>query len=90
MARRTDANQAEIVQALRMAGCTVHSLHAVGHGCPDLLVGHGGRNYLLEIKAANGRLRQSQERWIEAWRGQVAVTRSVEDALVAIGILEDM
>lgn len=38
-AARTDRNQAEIVKALRAAGCSVQCLHAVGGGVPDLLVG---------------------------------------------------
>lgn len=89
MPRRTDANQADIVQALRLAGCTVHSLHAVGHGCPDLLIGRGGENYLLEVKTDDGTLRWSQQQWIAKWRGQVAVVRSVEEALVVLGVLEE-
>lgn len=45
MAKRTDGNQAEIVRALRSAGATVQTLHTVGKGCPDLVVGFRGNNY---------------------------------------------
>ena len=86
MARRTDANQRDIVAALRMAGCTVHSLHAVGQGCPDLLIGRADKNYLLEVKTEEGKLRRSQEQWIAKWRGHVAVVRTIEEALEAVGL----
>jgi len=42
MAKRTDKNQAMIIAALRAAGCSVQSLHAVGQGFPDLCVGVPG------------------------------------------------
>jgi len=87
MAKRTDGNQAEIVQALRRVGCTVQDLHAVGHGCPDVVVGRAGQTYLLEIKNGDrARLNSREQRWHNEWRGQVAVVRTVEDALRAVGI----
>ncbi len=49
-AANVDRNQPEIVAALRAAGATVEYLHAVGGGCPDLLVGYRGANYVLEVK----------------------------------------
>jgi Holliday junction resolvase len=49
-AARTDSNQTEIVAILRSLGCSVQMLHAVGAGCPDLLVGVAGQNLLIEIK----------------------------------------
>ena len=83
MPKRVDRNQAEIVPALRRAGASVHTLHAVGEGVPDLLVGVRGVNYLIEVKARRGRLTFAQVEWHSAWRGQVAVCRTVEDALRA-------
>lgn len=38
-AAKVDKNQPEIVEALRAEGAVVQHLHAVGVGCPDLLVG---------------------------------------------------
>ena len=49
-AARTDANQAEIVAALRKAGASVTSLAGVADGCPDLLVGRAGQTLLMEVK----------------------------------------
>ena len=50
MPARVDANQPVIVAALRAIGATVQHLHAVGQGCPDILVGYDGVNFLMEIK----------------------------------------
>jgi hypothetical protein len=52
-AAKVDANQTEIVQALRQIGAVVQSLAAVGNGCPDLLVGYRNRLFLLELKDGN-------------------------------------
>ena len=86
MAKRTDANQQEITNALLGVGATVESLHKVGGGCVDLLVGFGGVNYLLELKTERGRLNKRQQEWHEEWRGRTFVVRSVDQALAAIGV----
>ncbi len=85
--KRTDKNQAEIVQALRAAGCTVTSLHEVGRGCPDIVVGYEGVNFLLEIKNPKtyGKLNETQVKWHGKWRGQVAVVKSPGEALRVVG-----
>jgi hypothetical protein len=82
-ARRVDANQREIVAALRAAGRTVEVLSDVGRGVPDLLVSVCGRNYLLEVKAGKAGLTQDEARWHAAWRGQVAVVRTPQEAIEA-------
>ena len=87
MPKRVDANQTEIVADLRKVGATVQHLHGVGAGCPDLLVGFRGVNYLIEIKTLGGPLRRSQVEWHDLWRGQVAVARTSEDALRIIGVI---
>lgn len=48
MPKSVDANQPEIVAALHAVGATVQHLHEVGHGCPDILVGFRGKNYLID------------------------------------------
>lgn len=79
---KTDANQAEIVEALRKFGCSVETLHPVGQGVPDLMVGYRGVNLLFEVKAKlKGRLTPQQHVWHAEWRGQVTVVHSAEDAL---------
>ena len=82
-------NQAEIVEALRGAGCTVQSLHRTGGGVPDLLVGHAERNYLLEVKGPRGKLTRHQVVWFSDWRGQARVVRTPEEALRAVGLGND-
>lgn len=83
-APKRDANEGEIVEALRAAGASVQPLSA--KGCPDLLVGYRGRTFLLEVKVGRARLTEDQEEWHETWEGQrVEVVRSVEAALQIIG-----
>ena len=86
-AAKVDTNQPEIVEALRAVGATVFLLHRVGHGCPDILVGYQGKNYLLEIKTEHGTLTPPEARFIADWRGQVLVVRTIEEAMRAIGAL---
>lgn len=90
-AAKVDANQEEIVAALRRVGASVQSLAPMGHGVPDILVGyfdsHGRhRNILMEIKTEKGRLTQDELEWMHDWRGQCCVVRSVPEALRVIGV----
>ena len=86
MPSRVDGNQREIVAALRAAGCTVQHLHEVGHGCPDLLVGRGGENFLIEVKMPGKRLNSREWRWFGDWKGQVGIAWNVADALCIAGV----
>ena len=91
-AAKVDANQREVVAALRGAGASVQLLHAVGEGCPDLLVGYKGLNMLLEVKDGSKppsaqKLTPQQEIWHRDWRGHRVVVNSPEAALGAIGML---
>lgn len=88
-ASKVDANHAEIVSALRSAGATVQSLAAVGAGCPDLVVGYRGKNYLMEVKdgaknPGQRLLTRAEIEWHLAWAGQVRVVESVEEALAVL------
>ena len=87
-AKRTDANQASILATLRQVGATVVDLSAVGKGCPDLLVGHRGVTYLLEVKARKGRTTPDQDVFYAWWRGgPVHIVRTADEALSAIGAI---
>lgn len=91
-AAKVDANQSDIVKALRAVGATVQVLSDVGKGCPDLLVGRAGKNYLLEIKdgdkfKSKRKLTPDQIEWHQEWCGQVAVVECVDDALVVVGLV---
>jgi hypothetical protein len=86
MAKRIDQNHVEIVHALRAVGASVLSLHTLGKGAPDLLVGFRGCTYLLEVKTLTGKLKDCQVEWHNAWRGHRPQTvQTVGQALAAIG-----
>lgn len=88
---KIDQNQKDIVSALRGVGCTVQSLATIGNGCPDILVGRAGQNYLMEIKdgskpPSQRQLTGDQETWWNRWNGSVMLIESVDQALAAVGI----
>jgi hypothetical protein len=84
--KKVDSNQTRVVKALRDLGATVQHLHAVGKGCPDLLVGYKGNNYLLEVKdgekpESQRKLTPDQVIWHYDWKGHVAIVTSPKDAI---------
>lgn len=91
-AARVDANQTEIVEALRAVGCAVLSLAAIGKGVPDLLVWRRGLGYvLIEVKDGNKApsrqaLTDDQARFHDEWPGPVIIANSVSAALRAVGV----
>lgn len=90
-AAKIDDNQPEIVGFLRKLGASVQHLQSVGDGCPDLLVGFGGKNYLMEVKDGAKKpsarlLTRDQGRWRQAWVGQYSVVESKEDCLSVLGL----
>ena len=87
-AARADANQQEIIDGLRDYGCSVVSLHRVGGGVGDLLVGIRRVNLLMEVKNPDtrGELNKKQTKFFDEWRGQKAV---VWDLFDAIKVIED-
>lgn len=91
-AAKVDANQPEIVSALRQVGAHVFSLASLGDGIPDLLVGFRGETFLIEVKDGSKprsarQLTDDQIEWHAAWRGgRCVVVGSVAEALAAIGV----
>ena len=84
-AARVDANQADIVAALREAGASVWII-----GFPvDLLCGYNGKTALIEVKTLTGKRQpkpskhtQLQKDFMCDWRGStVATVTDVEGAL---------
>ena len=85
-AARKDGNQDEIVEAIRNIGATVTSVHQIGNGLPDLLVGFRGKNYLFEIKdrdkpPSKRKLTDDEKQWHNMWQGHCHVVKSVNEAL---------
>jgi hypothetical protein len=91
-AARVDRNQAEIVEALRKAGATVHITSSAGDGFPDLVVAYQRQTYLLEVKdgtkpPSERELTPDQVRFHVEWNGgPCLVVNSVSEALAAIGV----
>lgn len=94
---KKDANHRAIVAGLLAAGCSVLELHAVGGGCPDLLVGRAGWDRLIEVKrpGVGGKARGArqaatnakQSDFAAAWRGAPPVrAETLEQALAAVGV----
>jgi len=86
-AARVDANQDQIVSALRAAGAYVWII-----GLPvDLLVGYKGHSFLMEIKTTSKkRLTKLQADFFENWTGgTVCRIDSPEAALRMIGVIRD-
>jgi hypothetical protein len=85
-AARVDANQDQIVSALRSAGAYVWII-----GLPvDLLVGFRGHTFLVEIKSTSKkRLTGLQADFFENWSGStLARIDSAEAALRMIGVIK--
>lgn len=86
-AAKVDANQKEIVEALRNIGCTVQSLASVGKGVPDLLVANTtGDLFLMEIKdgkkpPSERKLTTDQVKWHSAWKSKVHIVLDVDQAI---------
>ena len=88
-AKRRDANEVEIVRALRKMGMTV-----LLSGDVDLIVGYHGVNYLIELKTEktlrldgkykSGSLRPSQKELLNSWRGQYHVASSLDEVIKII------
>lgn len=85
---RTDANQTEIVRALRDVGAFVQSLADLGHGVPDLLVGFRGKWFVFEVKTNNGKLTPDETDWHGRACAPVFIARGVDEALRMIGAIE--
>ena len=85
-AARVDANQTQIVSALRAAGAYVWII-----GLPvDLLVGYKGHTFLVEVKdGSKKRLTKLQADFFENWSGStLARIDSPEAALRMIGVVK--
>jgi len=85
-AARIDANQEQIVAALRAMGATVRIV-TQGNGLPDLLVGFRGVTILMEVKDGQKvlsarKLTPAEQKFFDEWRGGiVAIVNSVDEAI---------
>lgn len=86
MRYQRDKNHSEIVKAAGLVGATVLDLSQVGGGCPDILIGYRGLNYLIEIKNNDtfGKLNERQKLFVDNWRGHVAEIREIDELITEI------
>ena len=82
-AKRTDANQSDVVAELRdiLPEATVKVMSGAGAGFPDLAIGWKGRNFLFELKdpekdPSARQLTRAQKDMHATWQGQIAVVHS--------------
>lgn len=94
-AAKVDANQGGVVKALRGVGADVQQIHAIGKGCPDLLVAFRGQWFVAELKdgakpPSERKLTPHEEAWHERFNhhAPVQIWETEEDALRGIGAIE--
>ena len=90
-ARRVDANQSAIVEELRAHGVSVAITSSLGNGFPDLVCGHRGKNWCLELKdpaqpKSKRALTRDEIRFAESWKGQWDVIQTAAEALEIMGV----
>jgi hypothetical protein len=84
---RIDANQPEVVDALRKAGCLVSITSDFGGGFPDLLVKTPkGRVWMVEVKDGSAipsrqRLTDKEKAWQAKWGDTYVVVTSINQAI---------
>lgn len=83
-AAKVDANQAEIVKALRGMGAAACSTAALGKGAADLLVAFRGIHVWLEIKSPGEKLNAMQVEFHATWPAPIYVVTSPEEAMTAV------
>ena len=84
MPKRVDNNQKKIVEKFRQLGASVQILSMIGKGCPDILVGLNGKNYLFEIKNPDQPISQQvltehEIRFFANWNGHVEIIKTEEE-----------
>lgn len=83
---RIDANQPEIVDAIRELGASVMVASNFGNGFPDLIVGVPLNTLLIEVKNPAGDygrrgLNKLQKAFHASWPGPIYMARSVAEAM---------
>ena len=76
-AAKVDANQGQIVAALRKLGYSVDTNH------DDILVGGFGHNLWVELKSPGQekRIKPSQEKLRDEWKGAYMITSDLQEIL---------
>ena len=91
-AAKVDDNQADIVEAFRLIGCSVADTSPAGSGFPDLVVGFvinrypGTINVLVEVKdgekpPSKRKLTPKQEDFHNSWVGPIEIAETTDDVM---------
>lgn len=88
-ARRTDANQNELVAYFRKLGCSVLVLNAEF----DFLVGYGGLCIAIEAKDGSKppsarKLTKNEEKFHMNWTGGIRIVETLEHCKETVDLLE--
>lgn len=89
---KVDGNQKQVVTSLRkIPGVSVAITSQLGSGFPDIVVGHKGFNYLIELKdgskpPSGRRLTDDEKQWHVNWKGQVSICNDFDEVLNLINI----
>lgn len=73
----------------QIPGVSVVTIHTVGKGVPDLILGYRGKNYLIELKdgkrfKSEKKLTDDEKEFHEKWQGQICIAESIDDILKLI------
>ena len=87
---KSDDNQPEIVAEFRRLGASVTPTHMVGSGFVDIVVGHEGRNYLVEIKdgakqPSQRKLTPDEQEYHANWKGTLHIVETIDDCAGVLG-----
>jgi hypothetical protein len=83
---RKDSNHVEIVKAFRDMGVSVYDTAQLGGGFPDIAIGIGKVNVLIEIKdgakpPSARKLSADELTFHDEWQGWVEIVCSVDDVV---------
>lgn len=81
---RRDANEPEIIAALRGAGISVMQISK--GGAVDLVAANAQKTVLFEVKNKGGRLTDAENTFLSAWQGEAYVVFTPAEALAVFGI----
>lgn len=85
LARRKDANQGEIEEALTTAGYHFVDTSRLGFGFPDLIVASkAGQNVFVEVKMPGAKLTPDELKFHSRWPNRIEIAYSAEQILRAL------
>jgi Holliday junction resolvase len=88
MHKRIDKNQNQIVKVLRHLGASVAITSMTGNGFPDLVIGIGKKNYLIELKSSDkAQLTDCEKKFHDEWKGQICIINNINEVVDFIKLI---